>query len=1149
MKGLINIYKAIYLSANPFDLRMIKHLITTIFLCLYSIVGISDNIGLTFKHLSKNDGLSANEILTIYQDSDGFTWIGTVDGLNKYDGYDFQVFRNINGDSSSIINNVVRSIIEDPDENILWIGTAEGLTKFRKDTQSFEPSSIINEGISSLFVDSSHNLWICTDNGNVFLKERGKLSIAIYEPLKDYNLNKILVDSKGNFWVTEARRMGLFDPHTGKINYLIEEIKVDHLIESAEGHIWVGAKHEGLYKIENGNTQKITRYGKKEGYFIADNISGIVEISPGKYWVAIRDGGLYLLDEQNNTCEGYFYDIHNPNGLSTNAITSIYRDNLGNLWLGTFNKGINFLDHWKKAFVHYKFNFKANGLPNNNIRSIYQDRDGDIWIGTKEGGSLSKFDPLTGTFIHYSHKKNDSNSISDDFILSIHDAHPGYLWVGTLKGGLNLFNKSTGKFIHFKTDKYNPQSIVQNAIYSLIRDRENQLWIGTGWKGLDLLKTEKGPFLHLPSDPKIDGSLPHKGIRAIFETKDHQIWIGTKKGLSVYESTTGTFKTYKSNPKDVYSIGNENIICLYEDSRGNFWVGTQNGLFLMDRKTEKFIGISEDDGLPSNTIIGILEDDHGNLWLSTSNGISKFTPSTHFNFNELSENLEKGTFRNFGLNDGLQGNEFEQNAFFRLKDGRMLFGGGNGFNIFHPDSIKDNPNVPEVRFTDFRIFNKKVEIGNENSPLNQAIGNTESITLAHTDHTLTFHFTALNYSSPEKNQYAYKLDGLEEDWNLVGNQRFATYTNLSPGKYIFQVKASNNDGLWNEKGIELEITILPPWWETWWFRITVILLVVGLALTYYRRKTLALKRRQEELERQVVERTSEVVAQKNEIQAQAEELHQQAEELQTQRDHLEGANQAITQKNQMITDSINYASRIQQAILPSEEMLNTTFSDHFVLFKPKDIVSGDFYWMAEIEGKTFVAAVDCTGHGVPGAFMSLIGSSLLNRLVKEQQVFAPSVILQKLDQGVREILKQKDGHSQDGMDMALCVLEKKNGEIEVKFSGAKSDLFYKKKGDHKIKRLKGTRTSIGGRFDKEKYFHEHEFQLSEGDQIYLATDGIIDQSNVERQRFGSKKLIESFIEAQNLEMQAQLHSLEKHLASHQQQTEQRDDITVIGLKI
>ncbi|HEY9606736.1 MAG TPA: two-component regulator propeller domain-containing protein [Allocoleopsis sp.] len=556
-------------------------------------------------------------------------------------------------------------------------------------------------------------------------------------------------------------------------------------------------------------------------------MSVISEDEFGNLWLATSSWygnsygmGLDKFTPKTGEFSHYTNEPANPKSLSENIVSYILIDNYGILWIGTGFSGINKFDTKPNRFIHYKHeNTNKNSLADNHIGSIYEDKKGAIWIGTFNGG-LDRFERGSQKFVHYKHESNNSNSLSSNNIWSIYEDSYGLLWVGTFDGGLNQLNNKTGSFIHYTKNSDNPYSLNDNAIVSILEDHLGNLWIGTFSGGLNKFNRKTRQFIHYKNDPNNTKSLSDNNVFSIYEDKKGNLWLGTwSGGLNKFNRDTGEFTRYTHNSNNPNSLSYDRVLALYEYPVGTLWIGTfGGGLDKFDIATETFTHYTVADGLPNNSVVGILSDDEGNLWLSTGKGLSKFNPKT-----------EK--FRNYDVSDGLQGNEFDGiKAHFRSKTGEMFFGGLNGFNAFYPDRVKDNPHIPPIVLTDFKKLNKSIK-------LDRAISETKEIKLSYKDKFIGFEFAALDYTNPQKNQYAYKLEGFDKDWIHAGNQRTATYTNLDGGTYIFRVKGSNNDGIWNETGTSIAIIISPPPWKTWWAYTLYVLALIVAVLGYIRWRT------------------------------------------------------------------------------------------------------------------------------------------------------------------------------------------------------------------------------------------------------------------------------------------------------------------------
>ena len=888
----------------------------------------------------------------------------------------------------------VKHIFQDK-KGALWLATYSGLYLFNPSDGSVKafthqdnnPNSLINNEVNRLAEDPKGNLWIATEGGLDRLDVQKNTFIHfIYDPFSKKGIASNLVksvftDGKGNLWVgLRAGGVAFYNPF-------------DNTFIS--------------YKNDPVNSNTISH----------NDVACLAEGPDGNLWIGTENGGISVFDYYRNVFTTYLPDKNEPTSISHNSIHSLYKDNQGNMWAGTWAGGVNFYSPSLAKFQHIK---KLPGTHLIGMDAVGGDSEGNLWIGVEEIG-LVQYNLKKGVFKQY------PNPHMKDFDVSVYDVvelNKDTLAIASRRGGLSFFNRKTAQFTHLIPEEGNPASVTGHEKNAIVVDREGNIWTGDWYKGLNCYSRKTKKFTNYLNDPQNPASLSHNRVFAILEDKEGNLWVGTDGGgLNLFNPKTKKFTRFVHDEADEKSISHNTVFSILEDSKNRLWIGTYGGgLNLLDRTNMTFTSFTEKDGLPNDVVNGILEDGKGNLWLSTNKGLCRFNPETK-------------VCRNFDVKEGLQGNEFTRNACYKTPDGTMYFAGPKGLNFFHPDSIKVNPHVPPVFLTDFQIFNQTVLPGAEDSPLFKTISQTKDITLPYWQSVFSFEFAALNFTLPEKNQYHYKLEGFDQKWNKVSEHRKATYTNLDPGSYKLIVKASNNDGIWTEEGTFVNILITPPFWKTWWFRALMAISVIGGALTFYRVRMNALKAQKEELERQVTERTAEVNLQKEELEAQAaflksmnseleetkEELLQQQEEVEMQRDNLQ-------QVNEQVFSSIQYANSIQKAILPSEHKIAQVLPEHFVLYRPKDVVSGDFYWFAHVakedtgtkNDKTFIAVVDCTGHGVPGAFMSIIGHTLLNEIVNQKKILEPDQILEELNTGVRQTVEKAEGVNTAGMDVCLC---------------------------------------------------------------------------------------------------------------------------------
>lgn len=880
-----------------------------------------------FKHLSVQDGLSQSWVRCIYQDSYGFMWFGTGgNGINKYNGYEFKVYKKNPRIRNSLANNLIHAICEDTNRN-LWVGTQTGLNLYDRENDCFKVFPGLQSQYITGFYETDHEILFVTTINN------------IYEiNLKNNNVK----------------------PYCNEASGCLQDIFVDAIVEDADGNLWLGSSN-GLYLLDTLNKSfTIFKHNDNDPGSLSDNvIMSMIRDAEGRIWIGTENKGLSLMKfRDDNSSQPYFINFtHDPNkekSISEGAIRAILDDGKGNLWIGTENGGLDILNLGKfnqgnYHFAHYRNNIDdETSISYNSIYSLFQDDQGTIWVGTY-GNGLNYYNELLFKFDHYVHRKNITSNISNNMVNVIYRGE-NHLWVGT-EGGLSILNKSSNTFEDFKYYGDTRISIGSSAVWVLLEDSYNNLWIGTWAEGLSVYNKESKKFirfLHIANDPE---SISSNNIFGILEDREGYLWVATMNGgLNRYNYRTNTFKAYRANfaeensisgdwvrtliessfgelwiststgvdlfnketeefinfthdPYDSTSISYNGAIMLFEDSKENIWLGTEGGLNLFIRDDSSFIYYQEKDGLPDNSIKGICEDDHGNLWLSTNKGISKFIDGIN--------RPRKPIFENFNMNDGLQGDEFNRRACFKDKDGFLYFGGTNGLNVFHPDSLRKNTYTPPVILTDFLLFNKPVKINSEDSPLTKHISVSEEITLSYNQSVITFQFAALSFLFPENNHYQYLMDGFDEHWSDVGTKREATYTNLDPGKYVFQVKGSNNDGIWNEHGVSLEIIILPPWWKTIWFRVLVILAAIGLVVGFYYYRLNQLTKQKYQLQEKVKQRTKEIEEKNSILRKQANELNEantileerqqrieeQAEELRTQRDEVTQTNETLLKLN------------------------------------------------------------------------------------------------------------------------------------------------------------------------------------------------------------------------------------------------------------
>jgi ligand-binding sensor domain-containing protein/signal transduction histidine kinase/DNA-binding response OmpR family regulator len=809
--------------------------------CLSLLSQITFGQDLSFKRLTINEGLSQNTAFCILQDKTGFIWIGTEDGLNKYDGYDFTIYKHENNNRNSLGNSQVNALCEDPKEN-LWVGTSKGLNLLNRERESFSLKS--NDFVTTLLYDSRGNLWIGTFNGLKRYDYQSK-KIITYKPSNVNGGNRvqtIFEDSHKMLWISIGNDLKCFDPAGKKFLPLPEGIKgnialrksnVRVIKQDSYGNYWFGTESSGLYKFDpNTNTGINYKHDvNNENSLPVNVVRSLFSYSKNELWIGTRDG-LSVLNLQTSHFTNYRYNPYDPKTLSHNSIRDMVRDRAGNMWIGTFAGGLNIFSSSSTNFSYIGEQAgKKTGLSHRVVSSILKADNGAFWIGT-EGGGLNYVDRKKGIYKSYV-----INSKQQNIVKSLARDKNGNLWIGNYDG-LSYLNTHSGALINYEIAE-NDAKPENKQVYALAV-ASNGIWMGTDGRGLKF-KDNNGTITTYVNNAKNKQSVSGNIVIALLKTPEDNLWIGTETGLSYFDKSKNTFRQFLNQSNNPNSLSHNTVLALFSDHQQRLWIGTEGGgLNLYDKTSGKFYAITNKHGLANSVIHGIREDKAGNLWVSTNKGLSKIM-FRNFGLPIKPEMLQ---VMNYTVADGLQSNQFASGAAETGDNGELLFGGINGVTTFFPDKIIRNAFKPKVVITDFLIKNNPVVINGEHSPLEKAIGETDKMTLTHDQAFITFKFAALNFVNPEKNQYAYKLEGFyDDDWHFVGNQRTATYTNLDAGKYTFMIKAANNDGVWNNEIKSLQITVLPPWWETWWAYL-IYATIIGLLLYifyYYSVKTAKLK--------------------------------------------------------------------------------------------------------------------------------------------------------------------------------------------------------------------------------------------------------------------------------------------------------------------
>ena len=821
-------------------------------------------------------GLSHGDVRCFYKDHDGFLWIGTADGLNKYDGIGFTVYKNDRKDSTSIPFNYITYIYEDKQNN-MWIALTTGLCRYNRDKNNFEKIPMIDNKnknidnqISQIFEDKSGRLWIGCQLGIYLFNREDKRFYPYFVNKHDtYLINEcsgISQDKDGALWFAflHTENFGLikFNPEKKDTTYYSQKDSVNKLKENEvngflidnQDNIWIGYYTKGI-DVLNRQGKLIASYKNINNDDSRSNntISALVQNTDGKIFIGTNGSGIKIFDPNTKTFNSYSAE-DGDNSLLSNSIQEIYTSHDGLVCIACWGGGVSCYDNRFERFIHYKQGTdNINSLSGSSVTCFTEDMDGNIWIST-DGGGINKFNPKTKKFTNFKSKKNDPKTLTNNKVLAIEADRKGGLWAGLWQGGLNYFKiEGDNLVLKRKYDHVEEDNLVSNSIFNIYNTADDELWVGNFETGLYKYDRNKGKFKSIKLS---DVPTNYNTIRDIaFDSYDN-IWIASEiDGVSKMNLKSGKIEHFIHLKNDSTSLINSSINIIFEDSKKRLWIGGDGcGINLFNPGKKSFTNYSTEDGLPDNSVQGILEDGLGNLWISTFNGISKATIDSVGSVN----GKLKLRFKNFTVQDGLQGSVFNRWAYFKSSTGEMYFGGLNGFNVFFPDSITDNKEIPPVHLTEFLLFNKPVAIGEEGSPLSKHISQTKEIVLNYDQSFITLRYIAINYIFSEKNQYAYKLDGFDKDWNNVGYIRGATYTNLDPGEYTFRVKASNNDGIWNEEGVSLKITVLPPWWATWWFRASMILLAFFTIWGIFYLRVINYRRQEKQLTNLVNQRTIEL---------------------------------------------------------------------------------------------------------------------------------------------------------------------------------------------------------------------------------------------------------------------------------------------------
>jgi signal transduction histidine kinase/ligand-binding sensor domain-containing protein/CheY-like chemotaxis protein len=874
--------------------------------CSFVPFSRAQNVTLNTTSINSNNGLSQNSIQCILKDKYGFMWFGTQDGLNKYDGFKFTIYKNSKSNPSSIAANLIDAIGEDANGSV-WAGTRlGGLSRYDRLHDYFvtytnnirNPASLSNNNIQVIYKDKEANLWIGTEDGlNLFNSKTGSFKRYLTSSIApgNSNITAVFEDGSHNFWIGTEKGLILLDRKSGRFVQFSDKKrgsnrnndKITAIVEDDDKNIWIATKN-GL-NLLNKEQKSYSYYAIEPDKNLAGNINSIfclVKANHNKIWIG-SNTTLQLFDAGKRKIIHVSDKTNGESAMPDCGIYSLFEDNAGILWIGTTSEGVFKYDRNLSIFPAYGASLNSNHSAINVIRGITEDRKGNLYLGTDLG--LQYFNRNSGKYTFYKHDAKSKNTISNNYILTVLASKKSDLvWIGTYDSGLDCFDPHTAKFVHYAIGNRAGQ-IEGKGIYGLFEDKAGNIWFSPEDGGVYEIRYSDKKMIRYLHKKDGSNSVCDNTIQSFYEDHNGNIWMGGYSfGISIYNPSAHSFSQLNTHNSKLTS---DVISAFYEDKLGNMWIGTMDGgLNCYLTSKHSFVAYTENDGVINNTINFIAGDSKGNIWISTIQGIFQLNPIAK-------------RFKQYGYHNGLKSLEFNLGTGAVLSDGKIAFGNINGFNIVDPNDLHFNKNKPVVVITGFELFNKPVLPGAKDSILTRSISSTSEIRLNHSQSMFSIDFAALDYTIPENNKYAYKLDGFDNEWRYVGYERKATYTNLDPGDYTFKVKAANENGIWNEKETKIKVKIIPPYWMTWWFRLLTVSLLAGACYSFFLHKNSADRKQKIELENQVKLRTLEIGKQANDLLAlnntlrfQKEEIVVQSEDLREKTKSLESLLQELTKQ-------------------------------------------------------------------------------------------------------------------------------------------------------------------------------------------------------------------------------------------------------------
>lgn len=1087
-------------------------LLITFSLFIFSKVSAQNNT-LTVKTFEIKDGLSQNYVNAVLQDENGLIWIGTQDGLNKYDGYTFETFRRDASDSTktkSLSSNYVNHLAYDKQGNI-WIATQKGLNKLNPQNNTFthfahneaDPNSISRDQVYFVLVDKDENIWALTDsvlekyNKNENKFEHFQIPIKSKKAISSYNnLSIVEYEHNGDSGLLIATVNGLmyfsfvtnnFSPpfrHSETNKNTISNNEVNTIYRDKKGTIWVGTQN-GLNRFSAGKDFQRFYYKNNPNAEFENQIYSIIEDQTGMFWLGTGAGFKKLDLEKNQIIDVEHRSIEKFSG----TVNQITEDFSGILWCST-KKGLLKIDNRIKKFnIINDFSYQDHVFTDDaQIFSIKQEKNGYTWVSSN---GITLLDKQNNKVRKYCYLNKDFFLPEDIYYPILIDSKEN-IWTGSDQGFLFVKTKNSNQFKPFsevfeiENKAYffdgNNAHFTNSRISDIKEDANGGIWIAT-LNGIYKYQNKKiKKYSHQTSKKN---SISSNKVKVIHINKAYnEIWIGTIDGLNKYNHESDNFTRFYE--KD--GLSNDYVLSIHESDNGYLWLGTESGLTKFD-KVDSFEKYTVKNKFINDCFYGILQDKNNNLWLSNNHGLSKFNTKT----------LQ---VTNYNIENGLQDYEFNIGAAEKANNGTLFFGGINGINYFYPDSVTKNQVAPKAIIT-------KLQKDSIFLPID-----TNTVIKLRKGENLYAYFALPEYSNPKGNSFIYRIIGEDDNWKEL-NEHFLNLSGRPPGEYTFEVIGINSDGIKNNIPAKVKFEILPTFWQ----RTLVRSLVIGLPSLAFLLFILYFFR---------------AMKKENRLLQEKQAAHKQVEKQKT----------ALEEKNLSLTDSINYAQRIIKALLPEKKEFYRIFPESFILLKPKDIVSGDFYWFEEEQNNIYLAAIDCTGHGVPGSFMSILGINLFRDIDKSEK--DPAKILNKMNKDLKFILQKRSDEVKDGMDLSLCIINK--SQKTLNFTGAKNPLYLIR--DDELTQFKADRYSIGQADEKKsQFFNSQKFTLRRNDVIYMFSDGYTDQfGGVEGKKFKFRRFRQLLLSIYQKPFIEQKQILDRTIAEWRGEIEQVDDILVMGLR-